>query len=119
MASALPRRAVAALATVGEEVVRPAGVVFDEMPGQRKTLEEVDHRPWPVPKRPWLMGQTWRDLLFAHWEVGSSELRALVPHPLELDEYDGSAWLGLTPFEVTGLRPRGAPHRRSSPASSS
>src|SRR5215204_7511450 len=42
-------------------------------------------------------------------EVGSSELRALVPHPLELDEYDGSAWLGLTPFEVTGLRPRGAP----------
>ena len=55
------------------------------------------------------MGQTWRDLLFAHWEVGSDELAPLVPAPLELDEYDGSAWLGITPFEVTGLRPRGGP----------
>jgi uncharacterized protein YqjF (DUF2071 family) len=109
MASALPLRAAAALATFGEELIRPLGVVFDEIPGQRRTLEEVDYRPWPVPQRPWLMGQTWRDLLFAHWQVAADDMRALVPEPLELDEYDGSAWLGITPFAVTGLRPRGAP----------
>ena len=109
MPSVLPRRAAATLAGLGEQLVRPAGAVYDEIPGQRKTLDELAHRPWPVPKHPWLMGQTWRDLLFAHWEVGSSEMRALIPEPLELDEYDGSAWLGITPFEVTGLRPRDAP----------
>lgn len=109
MVSPLPRRAAAALATVGEELIRPVGVIFDEIPGQRRTLEEFDHRPWPVPQRPWLMGQTWRDLFFAHWEVPAGEMRALVPDPLELDEYDGSAWLGITPFGVTGVRPRGGP----------
>ena len=106
---ALPRRAAGALARAGERLVRPAGLVYDEIPGQRRTLDELAHRPWPVSQRPWLMGQTWRDLLFAHWELPPSELRALVPEPLELDERDGSAWLGITPFEVTGLRPRGAP----------
>ena len=107
--SELPGRAGAALAGVGEQLVRPAGLLYDEIPGQRTSLDELAHRPWPVPQRPWLMGQTWRDLLFTHWEVGSDELSSLIPAPLELDEYEGGAWLGITPFEVTGLRPRGAP----------
>src|SRR5206468_7948820 len=36
-------------------------------------------------------------------------LRPHVPERLELEEYDGSAWLGITPFAVTGLRLRGVP----------
>ena len=50
------------------------------------------------------MGQTWEDLLFAHWRVPTETLRSLVPPQLSLDLYDGSAWIGVTPFEVTGLR---------------
>jgi uncharacterized protein len=77
---------------------------------QRRTLEEIAHRPWPLPEGAWLQGQTWCDLLFAHWRVPAEELRRVVPEtlPLHLDD-DGSAWLGITPFVVKGLRLRGTP----------
>jgi uncharacterized protein YqjF (DUF2071 family) len=55
------------------------------------------------------MGQTWQNLLFAHWRVAHDVLRPHVPERLELEEHDGSAWIGLTPFRVAGLRLRGAP----------
>jgi uncharacterized protein YqjF (DUF2071 family) len=53
------------------------------------------------------MGQTWDDLLFAHYRVGATTLRDLVPDGLEVDEHSGSGWIGVTPFVVTGLRARG------------
>jgi uncharacterized protein len=53
------------------------------------------------------MAQTWDDLLFAHWPVSADAVRALLPAGLEVDERDGSAWLGVTPFVVTGLRAHG------------
>lgn len=55
------------------------------------------------------MGQTWNRLLFAHWRVDATALRALVPSPLELDLYAGEAWIGVTPFLITGVRGRGTP----------
>jgi uncharacterized protein YqjF (DUF2071 family) len=54
------------------------------------------------------MGQTWQNLLFAHWRVPHDLLRPHVPERLELELHDGSAWIGLTPFRVGGLRLRGA-----------
>jgi uncharacterized protein YqjF (DUF2071 family) len=53
------------------------------------------------------MGQTWDDLLFAHWRVDADVLRPHVPERLSIDEHDGSAWVGVTPFVVSGLRARG------------
>jgi uncharacterized protein YqjF (DUF2071 family) len=76
---------------------------------QGRSLDETAHRPYPLPDGPWAMGQTWVDLLFAHWPVSPESLRQYVPERLELEEYDGSAWIGLTPFTVTGLRLRGVP----------
>jgi hypothetical protein len=102
----------AALRTIGdlaERAIAPVGLVADEIPRQRGALAETAHRPWRLPERPWLMGQTWYDLLFAHWELPAEALRPLVPAPLELDLRDGRAWLGITPFVVGGLRLRGAP----------
>ena len=55
------------------------------------------------------MGQTWEDLLFAHWRVPAAELRRLVPVELEVEEHDGSAWVGLVPFRISHLRARGTP----------
>jgi hypothetical protein len=55
------------------------------------------------------MGQTWRDLLFAHWRAPPGDLDRLLPSSLRPQVYDGSAWLGITPFVVTGLRLRGTP----------
>src|SRR4051794_17103739 len=73
------------------------------------TLDVVGHRPWPVPARPWIQGQTWLDLLFVHWSLPVEVLRPAVPSVLPIDTFDGRAWIGITPFEVSGLRPRGAP----------
>jgi uncharacterized protein len=55
------------------------------------------------------MAQTWDDLLFAHWRASADSLRTLLPEGLELDLYDGEAWIGITPFAVSALRPRGLP----------
>jgi uncharacterized protein YqjF (DUF2071 family) len=78
-------------------------------PRQRSALEATAHRPWPMPHEPWRMGQTWDDLLFAHWRVPAELLREHVAPQLELDTYDGEAWLGISPFAVTGLRARNLP----------
>lgn len=72
-------------------------------------LSHSTHRPWPVPDTPWLMRQSWVDVLFAHWPVPVEQLRALVPKPLSIDTFDGSAWVGVVPFEVKGARARGLP----------
>ena len=98
-----------AAGTVGEAAVTPVGIVADEIPGQQGALREQDMRPWPLPDRPWLMGQTWYDLLFAHWPVPTGALRRLVPEPLEVHLYEGQGWLGVTPFVIGGLRLRGTP----------
>lgn len=55
------------------------------------------------------MAQTWTNLLFAHWPVPEQTLRPLIPAGLHLEIYEGHAWLGITPFLITGLRPRAAP----------
>jgi uncharacterized protein YqjF (DUF2071 family) len=74
---------------------------------QSSSLDETEHRPWPVPGGSWVMGQSWDDLLFAHWRVDAESLRRLVPTALTVEEHDGSAWLGITPFVLTGFRLRG------------
>ncbi len=72
-------------------------------------LQEVAHRPWPLPAGPWVMAQTWHDLLFAHWPVDLAALRLLLPAQLQIDTCEGQAWLGVVPFRMTGVRLRGAP----------
>lgn len=69
-------------------------------------LTRTDHRPWPIPEAEWRWRQSWRDLLFAHWPVPSSVLRRFVPAPLELQEFDGAAWLGVVPFRMAGVMRR-------------
>lgn len=49
--------------------------------------------------------QTWSELLFVHWRVASAELRPLLPAEVEIDEFDGSAWVGLVLFHMSGVRP--------------
>jgi uncharacterized protein YqjF (DUF2071 family) len=72
-------------------------------------LGEVGHRPYPVEAGPWAMGMTWLDLLFMHWPVDAEVLRPLVPPSLGIDTFDGSAWLGVVPFQMTGVRPHFLP----------
>lgn len=52
------------------------------------------------------MFQSWRCLTFIHWRYEPGEIRpVLLPKGLELDTFDGAAWVALTPFLLRGLRP--------------
>jgi hypothetical protein len=76
---------------------------------RRALLSSAAHRPWPLPRGPALLGQTWNDLLFAHWEVPPEGVAPLLPRPLVLETRQGRAWVGLTAFLLNGLRLRGWP----------
>jgi len=51
-----------------------------------------------------LMHQTWGKLLFMHWRIAESELRPLIPEQLEIDTFDGTAWIGIVPFTMWDIR---------------
>jgi uncharacterized protein YqjF (DUF2071 family) len=55
------------------------------------------------------MRQNWRDLLFLHWPIPAEHLRSLVPRQLDLDLFEQTAFVGLVPFTMTGVRPVGLP----------
>ena len=50
------------------------------------------------------MHQNWGKLLFMHWPVDAELLRPLIPAPLEIDKFDGRAWIGVVPFTMWGIR---------------
>lgn len=72
-------------------------------------LSATDHRPWPLPSGPWLILQSWREVLFAHWPVEPATLRAKVPLPLEIDTHEGRAWISIAAFRIDPFQTRGLP----------
>jgi uncharacterized protein YqjF (DUF2071 family) len=72
-------------------------------------ITNTQHRPWPVPSRPWIMTQTWHNLLFAHWPCPPDALWPLLPRDVTLDTFEGQAWVGVIAFRMTGIRLRGFP----------
>jgi uncharacterized protein YqjF (DUF2071 family) len=81
--------------------------VIDIAVRQRAALRETEHRPWPLPSGRWLVAQTWEDVVFAHWRVDAAAVQALLPDGLEVDTFDGSAWLGINAFRVESVRLHG------------
>jgi uncharacterized protein len=78
-----------------------------------ETFKQVAHRPYPIPERAWIMHMSWQELLFAHWPFPAEIMRERItaacggwPAGLELDTYEGNAWLSIVPFRMarTGLR---------------
>ena len=72
---------------------------------------EMDRRLEPTrrPGRSAVGYQQWRDLLFIHWRIPTRLIRHLVPKDLEIDTYQGDAWLGLVPFYMSKVRPWWSP----------
>jgi uncharacterized protein len=75
----------------------------------REFLVRTSHKPRPLPPGRWAITQRWNDLLFAHWPVAASKMGALLPDWLEVDSYQGSAWLGAVPFWLDRIKIRGVP----------
>src|SRR6185437_4647926 len=85
-------------------VVRPCDLVIalvqecnaESMPALNQYAPDAVESP--------LMFQGWKLVTFLHWRYPIAQIRPLVPPDLELDLFDGSAWVGLVPFVVTQLR---------------
>jgi uncharacterized protein YqjF (DUF2071 family) len=60
----------------------------------------MNERPGGYP----VMYQNWGKLLFMHWRIEDKLLRRLISGALEIDTFDGSAWIGLIPFTMWGIR---------------
>ncbi len=65
----------------------------------------MSHRPWPAPAHPWIMSQSWCDLLFLHWPLPAQALRPLIPPALDVETFAGDAWIGIVPFFMRRTRP--------------
>ena len=69
----------------------------------QRILDRVEHRPWSLPAEPWVMAQSWHDLLFAHWRIDAALLRPQIPSALDIDTFEGDAWIGVVPFRMSGV----------------
>jgi uncharacterized protein YqjF (DUF2071 family) len=69
------------------------------------TVSDAERCPHPV--RVAVMRQQWLDLAYVHWRYDPAEVQALLPRGLQVDTFDGSAWVGLIPFSMRGI---GLPH---------
>jgi uncharacterized protein YqjF (DUF2071 family) len=74
-------------------------------------LSVVAHRPYELPAGRWRMAQRWNDLLFAHWPIPVDEMARLLPAGLEVDTFDGYAWVGVVPFWMDQVRTRAVGER--------
>jgi uncharacterized protein len=75
----------------------------------QKFLVRTSHRPRPLPSGRWMMTQRWNDLLFAHWPIPAASIAPLLPEGLQVDTFEGSAWLGAVPFWLDRIKVRGLP----------
>lgn len=50
------------------------------------------------------MHQSWGKLLFMHWPIAAAQLRPLIPAELEIDTFEGSAWIAVVPFTMWDTR---------------
>jgi uncharacterized protein len=65
----------------------------------------------PIGALPWLLAQTWSELLFAHWPVDAAELDRCLPPGVEPDVYEDRAWLAIVAFQMLDTRPAIGPSR--------
>jgi hypothetical protein len=75
----------------------------------QKYLVRMSQKPRPLPAGRWAITQRWNDLLLAHWPVPEATMARLLPDWLEVDTFQGSAWLGIAPFWLDRIKIRGVP----------
>lgn len=69
-------------------------------------LKSTAHRPYEYPERPWWYYQEWNRALLLHYEVPYALLKKLIPKGLDIDTFNGKAYISIIPFTMERLRPR-------------
>ena len=82
--------------TVAATVIEPAVIPVPTTEMRKALREEPSASP--------VMYQTWRDLLFLHWEWDPAEIQATLPPGLYVDLYGEKAYVAVTPFFMNEVR---------------
>lgn len=77
------------------------------MPPPPPSIDRI--APGRRPDAPAAGSQRWRQLTFMHWPVPVAALRGVLPAGLTVDTFDDVAWIGVVPFAMEAVRPRGLP----------
>jgi len=80
---------------------RTSSSIFKDQPGRKAIQMESDSGTAGY--------QRWAMLTFLHWRVTAADLQRLLPEGLTVEEFDGSAWLGVVPFSMERVRPWWSP----------
>lgn len=59
-----------------------------------------------MPNRNHSLIMKWKYLTFMHWEVSAKVLSSYIPNGMELDLFEGKAYIGLIPFLMSDVHPR-------------
>ena len=70
-----------------------------------------DTAPGPSSDMPSVLSMRWRDGVFCHWPVEPEVVGGRLPDGLEVATFEGKAYLGVVPFVMEAIRPRGIPAR--------
>lgn len=62
-------------------------------------IEPVSPDPPPLGGRA-VLHQRWDELAYFHWRYDPDVVQRLLPGGLRVDTFDGTAWVGLIPFEM-------------------
>ena len=54
-----------------------------------------------------VMRHRWERLTFVHWPFEPADVQRLLPDGLDIETYDGAAWVGLVPFHMRVATPGG------------
>lgn len=79
------------------------------MPAISNILKDTLHRPYELPAGQWQYYQEWNNVLFFHWVVPYKSLRNCVPKNLNIDTFDGKAYVSLVAFTMQKIRPKKLP----------
>lgn len=75
----------------------------------KSILSNRNHRVFEYPEKSWTYYQEWNRVLFLHYEVPLEVLRELVPEELNIDTFNGKAYVSIVPFTMEKIRPRFLP----------
>jgi uncharacterized protein YqjF (DUF2071 family) len=56
-----------------------------------------------------VMRQSWRELVFVHWQNDPDLIQSHLPPGLSVDTFEGKAFVGFVPFLMRNIRPRFCP----------
>ena len=71
--------------------------------GAGSEAPDIDPEP-PTWQTPTVLRQRWEELAYFHWAYDIEEVQSLLPPGVQVNTFDGAAWVGLIPFEMRGVR---------------